>query len=446
MGENYIVTGLGFGDEGKGTIVDYLARQVERPLIVRHNGGSQAAHNVITPEGKHHTFAQFGAGTFAGARTFLSQFTVLNPANMITEAQHLLELGIDAPLSRLRIADSALIITPYHIAANRMRENHRGDGRHGSCGQGIGETVEGAMKFPELALRAKDLLSWYKINDKLRFWREVKRVEMQELGIDTTGTVFDDDDLLKRTLDVLDSFNHWGHSRRASGSLEFVGSPSIVADNWLEAQFDKYDIIFEGAQGVLLDESLGFHPHTTWSNTTPHNARLLLGGRDAKNIGVTRTYTTRHGAGPFPSDLGSLGQQMFPEEHNGVGEYQGAFRVGAFDFIATTYAADALKLLGHQLDGLAVTHVDRMPDELPAVWEYEIETRVGRDAIRSLPPFKDQPNRAHQDRLTHIAAKAEPVFKTISEKQFWDWLPNELETPVWFESHGPTHQDKKDLR
>src|SRR5579864_7866772 len=98
MSKVFLVQGLGYGDEGKGSIVDYLVRQEKAPLVVRFNGGAQAAHNVVTDDGRHHTFTQFGSGTFAGARTFLSRFMIVNPFTLLTEAKALEQKGVANPL------------------------------------------------------------------------------------------------------------------------------------------------------------------------------------------------------------------------------------------------------------------------------------------------------------------------------------------------------------
>lgn len=431
MGTHTIVTGLALGDEGKGTIVDYLVRKANNPLVVRFNGGSQAAHNVVTPDGEHHTFAQFGSGTLAGAPTYLSEFTIVNPANLLPEAEHLARLGVH-PFKMLFVASEALVVTPYHIAANRMREDARGDGRHGSTGQGIGETVESAMRFPESAIRVKDLEDlYYNLTQKLRFWRSVKMLEMQDIGVDTRGTIFDDPD---------DKFL----TRVADGMHSVSKNITIVGPDWLQHQFDRHDVIFEGAQGVLLDERLGFHPHTTWSKTTPHNARLLLAGREAYNLGVTRAYGTRHGAGPFPTDMGSLGQEMFPEEHNGTGEYQGSFRVGAFDFLSLTYSADSLAASGHKLDGIAITHMDRIGEQVPACWLYD------NYPWQKIPTFHElgynEPCMSHQVHITEPMQNATPQFNSLAKRDFSDAVETELETPIVIESFGSTHEDKKDYR
>ena len=137
-----LIADLGYGDAGKGSIVDYLTRKTGAHTVVRYNGGAQAAHNVITPEGKHHTFAQFGSGTFVpGTRTHLSRFMMVHPLALLAEERHLQSLGIDDAFPRLSIDREALVTTPFQQAANRIKEIARGDGRHGSCGMGVGETM-----------------------------------------------------------------------------------------------------------------------------------------------------------------------------------------------------------------------------------------------------------------------------------------------------------------
>ena len=144
-----IVVDLGYGDAGKGTVVDWLcSRQDGRPVhaVVRFNGGAQAAHNVITRDGRCHAFAQFGAGTFTpGVRTHLSRFVLIDPLALAAEAAHLASLGLADALDLLTVDRDALLTTPYHQAANRAREIARGNDRHGSCGMGIGETARYAL-------------------------------------------------------------------------------------------------------------------------------------------------------------------------------------------------------------------------------------------------------------------------------------------------------------
>ncbi|MDQ3037226.1 MAG: adenylosuccinate synthetase, partial [Myxococcota bacterium] len=123
----WIVADLGFGDSGKGTITDFLVRELGARTVVRWNGGAQAGHTVVTGDGRAHTFSQFGAGTFVpGVRTHLAEPVVVHPTALLVEARYLERSGVGDALARLTIAESARLITPFHQSANRARESARG--------------------------------------------------------------------------------------------------------------------------------------------------------------------------------------------------------------------------------------------------------------------------------------------------------------------------------
>ncbi|SFR11122.1 adenylosuccinate synthase [Lentzea waywayandensis] len=339
--DHVIVVGLGFGDEGKGATVDALCADGSVSAVVRFNGGAQAAHNVIA-DGRHHTFSQFGSGTLAGVPTWLSRHVLVEPIALATESRELEAVGVTDPLSLMSIDAQALLTTPFHVAANRARERARGGDRHGSCGKGIGETV------------------WYGL---LEGTTRGVVVEGQEV-IGEPGpapAVGDclDPATLRRKLDALARFYEPligdGVSVDELVMLyrSFADAVRITSADEAGRLADAGRLVFEGAQGVLLDETYGFHPHTTWSTTTPRNARELLEGRPARVIGVTRTYQTRHGAGPLPTEDQAV-LDRFPEAHNGTGEFQGAWRAGHLDANLLRYSVDCCG----GIDGLAVTHLD----------------------------------------------------------------------------------------
>ena len=199
-------------------------------------------------------------------------------------------------------------------------------------------------------------------------------------------------------------------------------------------------VVLEGAQGVLLDEWRGFHPHTTWSTSTFANALDLLSeaGVDADvcRLGVTRTYATRHGAGPFPAEDPSLAP-LLPEPHNGTGRWQGAFRVGHLDLVLLRYA---LEVCGGA-DALAVTHLDSAAG--PARDRLRVATawRAGGTRITRLRPgpFADLD---HQRRLTALASAAAPEL-TVPDRPWPALLSGALGVPVAVTSWGPRTGDKR---
>ncbi len=358
-----LVADLGYGDAGKGSIVDFLTRQWSARTIIRYNGGAQAAHNVIDPNGAHHTFAQFGSGTLVpGVRTHLSRFMLVDPLSLLREERHLQTLGITDALDRLTIDREALLTTPYHQALNRLREIARDCDRHGSCGLGVGETMADALALGERAPRIGNLLDPIGLKQKLQTLREWKLPQLQALRADLPDT-----EEVRRERAVIEDAHFLDFLVEAYRRL--AQQITIVEPSYLSKVLAAGTVIFEGAQGVLLDEWYGFHPYTTWSTTTFHNADALLqeqpyDGQIAR-LGVLRAYATRHGPGPFVTEDTAL-TAVLPEAHNVPNAWQLAMRVGHFDAVATRYA---LAVIGH-VDLLAVTHVDR----LRALQEWKIAT------------------------------------------------------------------------
>lgn len=355
-----IVVDLGYGDAGKGRVVDLLCADGDVDTVVRFNGGAQAAHNVVLPDGRHHTFAQFGAGTFRGVPTHLSRFVVVDPLALAAEAAHLTTVGVPDPFALLSIDEDALLATPWHRAANRAREERRGAGRHGSCGLGVGETVAYDLAHPGEAPRVGD------VRDPVR---------LRQLLLAVRDRLTGPGDLPGPDVDAV-----------LSVFAAFRDAVRIVDGTHLDDALRRGRCVFEGAQGVLLDEWFGWHPHTTWSTTTFANARQLLGTAPAERLGVVRTYTTRHGAGPLVTEDPLL--DALPEVHNTTGRWQGAFRRGHFDAVAHRYA---IEVCGG-VDSLAVTHLDA-PGRAPVglCTTYRDLTRI---------PVGPRGDLAHQERLT----------------------------------------------
>jgi adenylosuccinate synthase len=347
----YIVVDLGFGDSGKGLLTDYLVRRFNAGVVIRYNGGAQAGHNVLTPDGRHHTFSQFGSGTFIPqVRTYLSRYVVIHPTALLIEGDVLQGKGVPDPFSRLRVCDQALVITPFHQAVNRIRELVRGTDRHGSCGVGVGETVEDARLGSNNCIVAGDLNNPVVLQRKLHDIRGKKWNQIIALCKGIPHGV-----QLERELDIFQQqgvIDAWMSSISRVRELGLVVS-DIILKQWLN---ETENVVFEGAQGVLLDEDTGFHPYTTWSRCTTVNAHEIIGDMvpDASvfKIGVIRSYAMRHGPGPLPTETNELVSMV--SEHNTFNEWQGAVRYGWFDAVLARYA---LQVTGG-VNSLAVTHMD----------------------------------------------------------------------------------------
>ena len=295
-----VVIGANFGDEGKGLMTDYLCSQ-GAGVVVRFNGGAQAGHTVVTPEGERHVFRHFGSGSFLEVPTFLSQFFVCNPILFFEERAQLIELGFHPVVYA---HPDCLITTFADMLINQIKETKRGDKRHGSCGVGFHETLN-RSRVRELKITIGDL------------WNGSKRLQAQMEEICgkymkfRTGAAYEDDKAIEKFIECCREF---------SDCVQPLGI----------AQCE--DPVFEGAQGLLLDQdNKEFFPHVTHSHTGLHNVNVLLSqaGITQKEIYyVSRTYLTRHGAGPLPGEDTSL---SYSDDTNHETTFQGKLRFAAIN-------------------------------------------------------------------------------------------------------------------
>ena len=206
---------------------------------------------------------------------------------MMTEEAHLQELGVTNAFSRTTIDENALVITPFHRAVNRLRELARGNARHGSCGMGIGETMVDTLTYGDRVLRVGDLRNLDRLYEKLTFLRSVNQEKIRELESQFAIR----NSQFAQELEIFHAPN-WA-DWLMEAYQDFAERAQIVEVDHLKSILQrKGSVVFEGAQGVLLDEWLGFHPHTTWSTITLANADALL--REANY--QRRSHTNRHHA------------------------------------------------------------------------------------------------------------------------------------------------------
>lgn len=440
----FIGVDLSFGDTGKGTMIDYLAREHGAHTVVRFNGGAQAGHNVITEDGRHHTFSQFGSGTFVpGVRTFLSQFMIAHPLSMFAEEEHLRAIGVNDAFERTSIDARALLISPFQQSANRLRELARGNARHGSCGVGIGETVSDSFVLGVEALRAGDLRDRATLSRKLRRVRDYKREQLGDLFTRLQHEaearreldLFEDPSVLEYCVDAFFELASRVTIVDEEGARKIIQAPGVI--------------LFEAAQGVLLDEWRGFHPYTTWSTTTFDNALQLLQDAgfsgETTRIGILRAYATRHGAGPFVTEDGSI-KGLYPEPHNVTTPWQQSFRIGHFDLVASRYALEACR----GADVLAITHLDRVAPL--SSWKVCEAYQHKEERITKLPlgPWQDL---QHQEKLTQMLFACTPLYRECSPdvggdaiektKSYIKLLEESLGVRVGYLSFGPTAKEKR---
>lgn len=311
-----IVIGSNFGDEGKGMTVDYLASLDESSIVVRFNGGANAGHTVHTPDCMHHIFSHFGSGTLLGRPTYLSKHFVVDPSAFVRECMKLVKLPVGCP--KVFVDGNAYLATPFDVLINHVVEMARGEDRHGSCGFGINETVTRNLNSPGIATTVNDLLSPNDLRRKLlniRYWYVNKRLE--QLGVDYSDNVIHDniiDEYMEQCAIVLEN-------------IRIVSSPEFLKN---------YEtVIFEGAQGLLLDEHHRWFPHVTRSRTGIYNAVNILkeiGVTEAEVYYVSRSYLTRHGNGPLPNEVIGTIYEKITDPTNIPNKHQGSLRFAPLNF------------------------------------------------------------------------------------------------------------------
>jgi adenylosuccinate synthase len=312
----YAVIGAAFGDEGKGLVTDYLAaREIaegRNPIVVRFNGGAQAGHTVIAPDGTRHVFHHFCSGTLTGAPSAFGSKFIINPLMFAKELRDLRSKGIKPTVY---MGASEFMTFPSDMLINQMIEEKRGKDRHGSCGLGIGETVARIEALGSVSMLRNDTIIDYLLESREK-WVPMR---MEQLGLDPKE--FPE---YMNLINGDDTIDQWVQS------MGFMGAYSRLYP--YDGDYDT--IIYEGAQGLLLDAEHPFFPHVTRSRTGLTNViedmadSYDLDGAPLTVYYVTRTYTTRHGEGPFPTHVPDMHRVDITNDKN---PWQGTLRFGHLD-------------------------------------------------------------------------------------------------------------------
>lgn len=378
------VIGTNFGDEGKGLVTDFLcAGHPGDTTVVRFSGGAQAGHTVVTPDGRRHVFHHFGSGTLAGAPTYLSRFFIVNPLLWKKEYAELCAMPGAGP-TPLMIDPDAPLTTPYDMLMNQEFERTRQDRRHGSCGVGINETIERNSRGVHSTC-VRDIQNPARLRALLELIRsEYVLPRLAELGIDPPSDWFLQ---LLRSDRLLESF--------LQVAAQFLDASVLRSAE--EALRTKH-VVFEGAQGLLLDENHRFFPHVTRSRTGIHNACLIAGGvgiTDLDVIYVTRAYMTRHGSGPFPTEDPAL---RYADSTNEPHEFQGRMRFGILDvgLLAQSIRQDIATASGVKVNPrLAITCLDQIGPE--------VTFRLNQTQQRSVPEMLESITGTCEIEVAHLS-------------------------------------------
>lgn len=361
----YVVVGAVLGDEGKGLMVDYLASRTTDAVVVRASGGAQAAHTVQI-NGDRTVFHHLGSGTHAGASTYLGREFIVNPIMFAIEQNAINAQGVMChPMSK--------VTTPYDMMHNQVLEMSRGSKKHGSCGLGINATVDRHEAIPFCASQLANPLVIQLILDDAYEYVKASVLDKKLFGSFTPN---------KKLLD----------ERFIEDCLYFASQVDIFSSNNLT---DK-DIIFEMAQGLMLDEHHKWFPYVTRSRTGLDNVIAMLpyfpNITELEVIYMTRAYAVRHGEGPFPTE--KLGM-YFEDETNVVNRWQGGLRFGHLDvdLLLETTNKDFAKLEGSEVKAtktLCVTCIDQMKEGVTYKINRSFTTREDpQDFLRDMTSLWD---------------------------------------------------------
>jgi adenylosuccinate synthase len=334
MGKNVVVLGTQWGDEGKGKIVDLLTDQVS--LVARFQGGHNAGHTLVI-EGKKTVLHLIPSGILReGVTCMIGNGVVLAPDALLKEMAELEDNGVPVR-ERLRLSPSCPLILPYHVALDHAREAARGNAKIGTTGRGIGPAYED--KVARRGLRLGDLMHPERFAEKLKDVMAYHNFALTEYY---KADALDYDTVLKDAL-------AWGEQLKSM--------VSDVTANLHEARESGESILFEGAQGSLLDIDHGTYPFVTSSNTTAGGTATGSGFGPLYLdyvLGITKAYTTRVGGGPFPTELAcEVGQHLGEKGHEFGATTGRQRRTGWFDAVAVRHAIRI-----NSISGMCLTKLD----------------------------------------------------------------------------------------
>ena len=372
MAQNVVVIGSQWGDEGKGKIVDWLAEQSGG--VVRFQGGHNAGHTLVVG-GKKTILRLIPSGILhEKLDCFIGSGVVVSPEALLGEIDELIAAGVKNVEGRLKIAPTATLILPYHIALDQAREASKGDKKIGTTGRGIGPAYED--KVARRAVRMVDLFDDEKLAEKVRANVEFYNVQLEHLH-HAAPVSFDE---------IMAKIN--GFKARILPMIH------DVARTLYEKNANGERLLFEGAQGTLLDIDYGTYPFVTSSNCSagaaaagagvpPHMLQYVLG--------IVKAYTTRVGSGPFPTELFDEVGAGLAQRGNEFGSVTGRpRRCGWFDAAALKRS---IQING--ITGMCITKLDVMDgiEEIKICTGYEFEGKTidilpfGADAVAKCKPI-----------------------------------------------------------
>lgn len=331
---NVVVIGSQWGDEGKGKIVDWLSERAQ--MVVRFQGGHNAGHTLVI-DGKTYKLSLLPSGVVRQDKvSIIGNGVVINPHALLDEIARIKEQGVNITADNLKIAENATLILPIHSKMDMASEAARGKGKIGTTGRGIGPAYED--KVARRAIRVCDLEDDALLEQKVTALYKHHNALLEAFGIETASL----DEAMKGLREIRDDI------------LQFASPTWRLIDDYRR---QGHHILFEGAQGTMLDVDYGTYPFVTSSNTTAGAAASGAGVSPRQLdyiLGITKAYTTRVGSGPFPTEQDNeIGQKLGEIGHE-FGTVTGRQRrCGWFDAVMVRQAC---KIGG--ITGIALTKLD----------------------------------------------------------------------------------------
>ncbi len=393
-----VVVGTQWGDEGKGRVIDFLSREAD--AIVRFQGGSNAGHTVVV-DGEVFVFHLVPSGILhPGKNCIIGNGVVVDPGELLTEIQTLQARNID--LEGLRLSSSAHVVMPYHKEIEKIEERQRGRKKIGTTKKGIGPAY--TDKVARRGIRTGDLLDEKILAEKL------------DMSFALLSNHYE---LNMCTKDILSRYLEYGDKLK-----EYITDTSVLVNQLIRK--DK-KILFEGAQGTLLDIDHGTYPFVTSSCTSAGGVSSGVGigpTRIDKVMGITKVYTTRVGEGPLPTEIEGREGEILRERGNEYGATTGRpRRCGWFDGVVLRYAA---RING--LDELVLTKLDVLDqlDRIKICIAYKYKNKAIEDfpfqvgSLRECEPIYEEMEGWKEDtsqlsRYQDLPEKAQAYLRRIEE-------------------------------
>jgi len=418
---NVVVVGAQWGDEGKGKIVDWLSERAD--VVVRFQGGHNAGHTLVI-DGTVYKLSLLPSGVVrAGKISVLGNGVVIDPWALLEEIARLEDQGVKVAPDTLKVAENAVLIMPYHRELDAIREDAAGGAAIGTTRRGIGPAYED--KVGRRAIRVCDLEHKSVLEDKL----DAALTHHNPLRVSAGCEPIDRQAILEALLEI------------APRVLPYMD----VVWRFLDSQRqDGKRILFEGAQGAMLDVDSGTYPFVTSSNTGAGQAAVGSGlgpGAIGYVLGITKAYTTRVGSGPFPTELHDDVGRGLGERGHEFGTVTGRpRRCGWFDAVMVRQAT---KVGG--VDGIALTKLDVLDgmERLKVCVGYQVDGEI----IQNFPASLDR-----QARLEPVYEEMDGWSESTCGARSWAELPATavkyirrveelIETPVSLLSTSPERED-----